>query len=211
MDSFYLYDLLIQFLPQFIEFHFKGSLLLFGLTVVILSNSKRPGLIKFISSISIAEIIFFLPLIIIFQFYFSIPDTSGSIILKTLTFNISSIYSSKTVYANVFNFKVWLFIFYFFGLLFFTIRFSKQYLSLLNLTKSSEILKIIRINGRTVSIRISNYYHSPFTFGFFKPTVLLPKSYLQWSTEQKQYSLNHELTHIKQYDSVLNLFMSSIV
>lgn len=58
---------------------------------------------------------------------------------------------------------------------------------------------------RVVSIRQSGRFSTPLTYGFFHPTILIPKK-MEWTdTEQLQYVLLHEYMHICHYDIVKKL------
>jgi len=61
-------------------------------------------------------------------------------------------------------------------------------------------LKFITHNG--ISIRQSDLSHSPFVFGIFKYTIVIPKNIDDMPQEQKQLLLKHELTHAKRRDPV---------
>ncbi len=57
-----------------------------------------------------------------------------------------------------------------------------------------------------VSLWCSNHVHTPMTFGFWKPVILLPVALVsQLSLQQVEALLIHELTHIRHKDYVLNL------
>lgn len=59
--------------------------------------------------------------------------------------------------------------------------------------------------SRKVRIWYSENIHSPMTFGFWKPVVLLPLALVnQLSLEQTESLVLHELTHIRNNDYVLN-------
>lgn len=58
---------------------------------------------------------------------------------------------------------------------------------------------------RKVAIWCSNTIHSPVTFGFFKPVILLPLALVnRLSMQQTESLIIHELTHIKQHDYFYN-------
>lgn len=58
---------------------------------------------------------------------------------------------------------------------------------------------------RVVSIRQSEKFSTPLTYGIFHPTILIPKK-MEWTdTEQLQYILLHEYMHICHYDIVKKL------
>lgn len=58
---------------------------------------------------------------------------------------------------------------------------------------------------KKVEIWLSNRVHTPLTFGFWKPIILLPISLMnQLSTAEAEALIIHELTHIKAKDYLLN-------
>ncbi len=60
--------------------------------------------------------------------------------------------------------------------------------------------------SRKVSLWCSNYVHTPMTFGFWKPVILLPVALVnQLSLHQVEALIIHELTHIRHKDYLLNL------
>ena len=61
---------------------------------------------------------------------------------------------------------------------------------------------------RKVKLWLSSSVHTPVTFGFFKPIILLPVSLVNHiSTEQAETLILHELTHIRTNDYLLNWFL----
>ncbi|MEP7237659.1 MAG: M56 family metallopeptidase [Ferruginibacter sp.] len=61
---------------------------------------------------------------------------------------------------------------------------------------------------RKVKLWLSNSIHTPITFGFFKPIILLPVTLLNnISTQQAETLILHELTHIRTNDYLLNWFL----
>ncbi|MEO6254089.1 MAG: M56 family metallopeptidase, partial [Ferruginibacter sp.] len=61
---------------------------------------------------------------------------------------------------------------------------------------------------RKVKLWLSTSIHTPVTFGFFKPIILLPVSLLNHiSTQQAETLILHELTHIRTNDYLLNWFL----
>lgn len=51
----------------------------------------------------------------------------------------------------------------------------------------------------------SSINHSPFVIGIFRPTIVIPNDFDQWSLETQRAVLAHEIAHLRQYDHVLNL------
>lgn len=61
---------------------------------------------------------------------------------------------------------------------------------------------------RKVKLWLSSSVHTPVTFGFFKPIILLPVSLVNHiSTEQAETLILHELAHIRTHDYLLNWFL----
>ncbi len=61
---------------------------------------------------------------------------------------------------------------------------------------------------RKVKLWLSSSVHTPVTFGYFKPIILLPVTLLNnISTEQAETLILHELTHIRTNDYLLNWFL----
>jgi beta-lactamase regulating signal transducer with metallopeptidase domain len=64
---------------------------------------------------------------------------------------------------------------------------------------------------RRISIFVSALVESPVTIGYLKPIILLPiASANHLSTQQVEAILLHELIHIRRYDYILNLVISTI-
>ena len=61
---------------------------------------------------------------------------------------------------------------------------------------------------RKVKLWLSSSIHTPVTFGFFKPIILLPVALLNnINTKQAETLILHELTHISTNDYLLNWFL----
>jgi beta-lactamase regulating signal transducer with metallopeptidase domain len=54
--------------------------------------------------------------------------------------------------------------------------------------------------GRRVQIRQSDKVSAPFTYGIWKPVVLLPKTMDMCNRTELEYVLAHEYTHIRRFD-----------
>ena len=62
-----------------------------------------------------------------------------------------------------------------------------------------------------VRIRQSDRIKSPLTYGIFRPVLLLPKA-TDWTDETRlQYILTHEFVHIKRFDTLTKLLLTSAV
>ena len=53
-----------------------------------------------------------------------------------------------------------------------------------------------------VNVVVSMFNHSPFVYGVFRPTIVLPQYYLSMNSERQRILVQHELTHIAQNDPV---------
>lgn len=51
----------------------------------------------------------------------------------------------------------------------------------------------------------------PMAFGIFKPTVLLPKSWLSLSDQQKQAIIAHEIAHLDRLDPIVNFALQVVM
>ncbi|MFW5761919.1 MAG: M56 family metallopeptidase [Cyclobacteriaceae bacterium] len=70
--------------------------------------------------------------------------------------------------------------------------------------------KKLRI-AREINLKTSKATQSPFTFGIFKPVIMLPVAMLDWiSTDQLEAIIVHEMIHIKRYDYLFNFFISLV-
>ncbi len=58
-----------------------------------------------------------------------------------------------------------------------------------------------------VSVRVSDRINTPLTYGVIRPVILLPKQTAWEKTEQLEYILWHEYTHIRYGDNVLKIIM----
>ncbi len=61
-------------------------------------------------------------------------------------------------------------------------------------------------NNKKIEIRISDRISSPLTYGFFHPIILLPKKINQ-NKKNIGFILEHEMAHIKRFDSFWKLFL----
>ena len=61
------------------------------------------------------------------------------------------------------------------------------------------------IGGRTVARTvISDHAAMPFTYGLFRPTIVLPASAEEWTTDRRRSVLLHELAHVRRHDLITN-------
>lgn len=64
---------------------------------------------------------------------------------------------------------------------------------------------------RTISIRQSDCISAPLSYGFFRPSILMPKA-TEWdNSRQLHYILEHEFVHIRRLDTVTKLFFAAAV
>ncbi len=57
-----------------------------------------------------------------------------------------------------------------------------------------------RIGTRRVSLVVHSQITIPFTYGFYKPRIVLPEASRRWTRERLEAVLIHELTHVKRAD-----------
>jgi TonB family protein len=95
-------------------------------------------------------------------------------------------------------------------------RLASHYISLKRLYKNLNLTNLQEVSGDEVaskksSIKLAFHDHPlvPFTFGWKQPVIVLPKL-LQQEPEKFNMALQHELTHIKRGDYLLQLALSMI-
>jgi len=165
--------------------------------------------------------------------YFSI---AAQLILFSLTFfifffnsaapgNLTAITQSITDYigtGNIQSIAPWIFSLYIFIIAYKLMKaiyswhhFKQQYKT--GLQKPSVDLKLFtELKAvhfgikRKVKLWLSSSVHTPVTFGFIKPVILLPVALVNnISTRQAETLILHELTHIRTNDYLLNWFLLS--
>lgn len=113
--------------------------------------------------------------------------------------------------------------FWFLGVLLFLFRLVNSLSEIRSLRESSTIVTdfqlekvVYRIAGKmgikpNVQLRTTSSGVSPFTFGTFKPIILLPAGLLlQLSPAQLEAIIAHELAHVKRNDYLVNLLLSGL-
>ena len=61
------------------------------------------------------------------------------------------------------------------------------------------------IGGRAIARTvISDHAAMPFTYGLFRPTIVLPASAEEWTTDRRRSVLLHELAHVRRHDLITN-------
>ncbi len=152
--------------------------------------------------------------VLTFSIYFF--DTSVSSTIGSLTQNIFGYVNNsivKTITPWIFSLYIFIIAFKLMKAIYSWFNFKHQYKS--GLQKASVELKLfteIKAHHfgikRTVKLWLSNSIHTPVTFGFFKPVILLPVALLNnISTKQAETLILHELTHIRTNDYLLNWFL----
>ncbi len=68
----------------------------------------------------------------------------------------------------------------------------------------------VKINGRKVSIRVSEHVEAPLTYGVLRPVVLLPHSLIGQETSLC-YALAHELHHVRHLDALKKWLLMAAV
>lgn len=148
------------------------------------------------------------------QAYFSVKETPTTYaeLTTTTTFNQLS--------STINNHSRWIVIFWMIGMLLFTVRFFNAYFFLNNLKKigvefSEQYQAKVDLLGKQLGIHkpiqllLSHIAEQPMTFGYLKPTILIPFSLVsQLSPQQLEVILLHELSHIKRNDYLINIFQS---
>lgn len=79
----------------------------------------------------------------------------------------------------------------------------------LNITELQDVLTVEPNKDRAVNLAFHDHPLVPFTFGWKQPVIVLPKL-LQHEPEKLEMALQHELTHIKRGDYLLQLALSMI-
>jgi beta-lactamase regulating signal transducer with metallopeptidase domain len=78
--------------------------------------------------------------------------------------------------------------------------------------ESSGVIRTLEIVSKELSVRrnvqvlASSSCRVPFTYGTFKPVILLPAGATAWPEERLRSVLIHELAHVKRIDSLTQLF-----
>lgn len=103
---------------------------------------------------------------------------------------------------------------------FFIVRLIYNYVSLIKIDvevsmaeKLAEFYAIIKpyLRNKKVVIKISHSIKSPFTYGFFKPVIVLPFSLCNGLTNKEmELVLLHEIAHILRDDYVVNLLLKIV-
>jgi len=89
------------------------------------------------------------------------------------------------------------------------IRFRKSTRDALPVTREY-ILEWQKYNStfRPIAIKQSDRINSPLTFGFFKPTIILPNIVELYEEEELKHILAHEYVHIRRFDYVSKIVLA---
>lgn len=60
--------------------------------------------------------------------------------------------------------------------------------------------KRFHLKFRKVRMKMMDSVESPFSFGLFFPTVVVPKDFNTWGSAEKEFVVLHEMTHIRRLD-----------
>lgn len=60
-------------------------------------------------------------------------------------------------------------------------------------------------HARTVTLLECDWIDAPCTWGTISPTVLLPRAGVDWSAQQRELALVHELAHVRRFDAATHL------
>lgn len=63
---------------------------------------------------------------------------------------------------------------------------------------------------RRVPVLVSNDIRMPLTWGFFRPVVLVPTEFVEWTAGRRELVLLHELAHIKRHDWLTQLLAGCV-
>ena len=188
-------------------------LLLLYITVDKIIHKNNAPLAKrnFLYTTITAQLLLF---VLTFSIYFFNAAVSGT--FSVIAQNINSYLGSE----NIQSVTPWIFSLYIFIIAYKLIKaiynwyfFKQQYKS--GLQRPPVDLKLftdLKAHQfgvkRKVKLWLSSSIHTPITFGFFKPIILLPVTLLNnISTQQAETLILHELTHIRTNDYLLNWFL----
>lgn len=62
---------------------------------------------------------------------------------------------------------------------------------------------------RRLSVRCSDRISSPLTYGIFRPVILLPSNYGKLDTDDLNFVLTHEYTHVRRFDALFKLVLTA--
>ncbi len=190
-----------------------GLLLLLYIVIDKLIHRNNAPLAKrnFLYAAIVTQLVLF---VLTFFIYFS--DAAGGGKFAAVSQNLSSYLQN----GNIQSITPWIFSLYIFIISFKLVKavyswihFKQRYKT--GLQKPSVDLKLfteLKTHQfgikRKVKLWLSSSIHTPVTFGFFKPIILLPVALVNnISTQQAESLILHELTHIRTNDYLLNWFL----
>lgn len=65
--------------------------------------------------------------------------------------------------------------------------------------------------SRKISVRCSDRISTPLTYGIFRPTILIPKKLEQIGNEDLEFVLTHEYIHIRRFDALFKLVLTTVL
>ncbi len=138
--------------------------------------------------------------------------------LNELTINLDKL-NTEVTFLNQINFESILFTLWFLGTLFLLskiikneITFDRLFKNSVKLDMKNKISTVLnqKFNLNNVKILQSNEVPCAFTKGYFSPIIFLPSDASNWSNEQFNIVLAHELAHIQRKDIWIITFQSII-
>lgn len=157
-------------------------------------------------------------LLFIFTFFIYFSGTQTSSTIAELSNAVSGFLGSENIQAAapwIFSIYILVIFYKLLSAIYSWYRFRQQYKSGLqkpgiDLRLFTELKAYQFGIKRKVTLWLSNSVHTPVTFGFFKPVILLPVALLNnISLQQAETLILHELTHIRTNDYLLNWFLLS--
>lgn len=137
--------------------------------------------------------------------FFSVPNNIDTILLDHISLYLVAAYLLMVSYKITFYFFEYKRFVHFQGQ-----KFLKPHAEIRVFTQ----LKAEELGVKKVQIWFSEHIHTPFTYGFLKPCILLPVALVnQLSMTETEALIVHELTHIKNKDYLFNyglLFMETL-
>ena len=179
-------------LEKFIIGNIQNSIFIVILfAIFIIFKNRNASLMRIIAFIGILKLMF--PI-------FKTPFTNSINLLYQLPvieITQNSIANSEpNIYPNIASF---LMIFWFLAALFLI------FISISNTFKLKKSLELLTPLNHKNNIFISSKNHSPMVIGFWKPIIIVPNNFTKLSAKFQNLILNHENTHLSQYDPLLKM------
>ena len=192
-------------LETLLMIHLKISILIMLYFTVIKLSKNQTVNFSYISSLVVGFFILFTIGIELsgFRFSFEFGEITKQLLdensVTQFIYSENNINFSETVNDMVRN-DSFLLYFYFVISMLYIIQFLISLKQSYKIKSSSTFLEIF--DG--YRLYLSNSEQSPFVIGFFKPSIILPKSSTFWSTERRLHVLLHEKSHILKFDFFSN-------